>query len=75
MCSSGPRKNLELALRKAKIKRPQRRRDSDLANKIARRSAGLDNAEVVQQRLISINEDPEAEALEAEISEKTAPFG
>jgi hypothetical protein len=40
-------KNLELALRKAKIKPPQPWRDADLADTIARRSAGLDNAEVV----------------------------
>jgi len=62
---------LELALRKAKIKPPQTWRDADLADKIARRSAGLD----VQQTLISINEDPEAEVLEAEMSEETARFG
>src|SRR5205814_9140448 len=44
------------AIAKANMTPPQSWREFDLADRAARRAAGLENAEVVQQTLIHINE-------------------
>lgn len=44
------------ALKKAKLKPPRNWKDADIADKMARRAAGLDNLESVSQTLIQINE-------------------
>lgn len=51
---------------------PQSWKDFDLADRAARRAAGLENAEVVQQTLIQINEainecEPYALPVEANV--------
>jgi hypothetical protein len=44
------------AIKKANMRVPQSWKEFDLADRAARRAAGLENAEVVQQTLIHINE-------------------
>jgi hypothetical protein len=54
------------AIAASKIAPPRTWHDFDLADKAARRAAGLDNTEVVQQTLVNINEMAEGEVIEAE---------
>lgn len=54
------------AIAASKIAPPKTWHDFDLADKAARRAAGLDNTEVVQQTLVNINEMAEGEVIEAE---------
>ncbi len=44
------------AIKKANMRVPQSWKEFDLADRVARRAAGLENSEVVQQTLIHINE-------------------
>jgi hypothetical protein len=44
------------AIRKAKMQPPQSWKEFDLADRAARRAAGLENAEAVQQTLVNIND-------------------
>ena len=48
----------------SKIAPPKTWHDFDLADKAARRAAGLDNTEVVQQTLVNINEMAEGEVID-----------
>ena len=56
------------SVKKFKAKRPATFRDLEIADKMARRAAGLDNAEVIQQTLVHINEaiEEHAEVIEAD---------
>lgn len=56
------------SVKKFKAKRPATFRDLEIADKMARRAAGLDNAEVIQQTLVHINEaiEEHAEVVEAD---------
>jgi predicted DNA-binding protein YlxM (UPF0122 family) len=58
------------SVKKFKARTPKSFHDLDIADKIARRAAGLDNAEVIQQTLVHINEaiEEHAEVIEADSS-------
>lgn len=62
------------SVKKFKAKTPKTFRDLDIADRIARRAAGLDNAEVIQQTLVHINEaiEEHADVIEARILENHA---
>jgi hypothetical protein len=55
------------AIEKAKIRPPKSWKEFDLADRAARRAAGLENADVVQQTLIHINELDAEQPIEAEL--------
>jgi len=55
------------AIEKARIRPPKSWKEFDLADRAARRAAGLDNADVVQQTLIHINEIDAEQPIEAEL--------
>ena len=60
------------AIAKSNLQPPKNWKDFDIVDKAARRSAGLDNTEVLQQTLVNINEIAEGEIVDlnptAEIS-------
>lgn len=61
------------SMKKFKAKAPKNFRELEAADKIARRAAGLDTSEVVQQTLIQVNEAIDAgEAIVQEVSALTA---
>jgi hypothetical protein len=55
------------AIGQAKMHPPKSWKEFDLADRAARRAAGLDNADVVQQTLIHINELDAEQPIEAEL--------
>ncbi|PYL72840.1 MAG: hypothetical protein DMF26_15660 [Verrucomicrobia bacterium] len=55
------------AIKKAKMRPPKSWKEFDLADRAARRAAGLENADVVQQTLIHINEIDAEQPIEAEL--------
>ena len=55
------------AIEKARMRPPKSWREFDLADRVARRAAGLENADVVQQTLIHIDEMGAEEPIEAEL--------
>ncbi len=55
------------AIKKARIRPPKSWKEFDLADRAARRAAGLENADVVQQTLIHINEIDAEQPIEAEV--------
>jgi hypothetical protein len=55
------------AIQKAKMRPPKSWKEFDLADRAARRAAGLKNADVVQQTLIHLNEIGAEEPIEAEL--------
>jgi len=55
------------AIEKAKIRPPKSWKEFDLADRAARRAAGLENADVVQQTLIHLNEIDTEQPIEAEL--------
>jgi hypothetical protein len=55
------------AIEKARIRPPKSWKEFDLADRAARRAAGLENADVVQQTLIHINELDAQQPIEAEV--------
>lgn len=60
------------SIKRMKPRTPKNWKEADIADKMARRAAGLENAEVVQQTLIQINETDEQpiEATSSEISQE-----
>ena len=52
------------AIAKANMRPPQSWREFDLADRAARRAAGLENAEVVQQTLVNINDLDASEIID-----------
>lgn len=59
------------SLKKMKPKAPRNFREAELADKIARRAAGLDTADTVQQTLININEAMSADDEPTPVLEAT----
>jgi hypothetical protein len=55
------------AIEKARIRPPKSWKEFDLADRAARRAAGLENADVVQQTLIHINELDAEQPIEAHL--------
>jgi hypothetical protein len=55
------------AIQKAKMRPPKSWKEFDLADRAARRAAGLESADVVQQTLIHLNEIGAEEPIEAEL--------
>jgi hypothetical protein len=55
------------AIQKAKMRPPKSWKEFDLADRAARRAAGLENADVVQQTLIHLNEIGAEQPIEAEL--------
>jgi hypothetical protein len=55
------------AIEKARMRPPKSWKEFDLADRAARRAAGLENADVVQQTLIHINELDAEQPIEAEV--------
>jgi hypothetical protein len=55
------------AIEKARMRPPKSWKEFDLADRAARRAAGLENADVVQQTLIHINEIDAEQPIEAEL--------
>jgi hypothetical protein len=55
------------AIKKANMRPPKSWKEFDLADRAARRAAGLENADVVQQTLIHINEIDAEQPIEAEV--------
>jgi hypothetical protein len=55
------------AIEKARMRPPKSWKEFDLADRAARRAAGLENADVVQQTLIHINELDAEQPVEAEV--------
>lgn len=66
------------ALRKAKLQAPKTWKDAEIADKMARRSAGLENAEIVQQTLVNLQaisggpRPPKPPTFDAETGETVA---
>jgi hypothetical protein len=60
------------AIKKANMRPPKSWKEFDLADRAARRSAGLENAEVAQTTLIQINETPDEHPVEAGVFEASA---
>lgn len=56
------------AIKKSKVKPPRNWKDYEIADKVARRAAGLDTAENVQQVLLQINEATDEEIKPAKAS-------
>jgi hypothetical protein len=54
-------------IKKARIRPPKSWKEFDLADRAARRAAGLENADVVQQTLIHLNEIGAEQPIEAEL--------
>jgi hypothetical protein len=52
------------AIKKAKMRPPESWKEFDLADRAARRAAGLENAEAVQQTLININDLDASEIID-----------
>jgi len=59
------------AVSASRIAPPKTWHDFDIADKAARRAAGLDNTEVVQQTLVNINEMAEGEVIDLPRSESS----
>jgi hypothetical protein len=55
------------AIKKADMRPPKSWKEFDLADRAARRAAGLENADMVQQTLIHINELDAEQPIEAEL--------
>jgi len=55
------------AIQKAKMRPPKSWKEFDLADRAARRAAGLESADVVQQTLIHLNEIGAEQPIEAEL--------
>ena len=55
------------AIEKAKMRPPKSWKEFDLADRAARRAAGLENADVIQQTLIHVNELDAEQPIEAEV--------
>jgi len=55
------------AIEKAKMRPPKSWKEFDLADRAARHAAGLENADVIQQTLIHVNELDAEQPIEAEV--------
>ena len=55
------------AIEKAKMRPPKSWKEFDLADRAARRAAGLENADIIQQTLIHINELDAEQPIEPEV--------
>jgi len=55
------------AIKKARVRPPKSWKEFDLADRAARRAAGLENADFVQQTLIHLNEIDAEQPIEAEL--------
>jgi len=55
------------AIKRARIRPPKSWKEFDLPDRAARRAAGLENADIVQQTLIHINELDAEQPIEAEV--------
>jgi hypothetical protein len=55
------------AIKKARVRPPKSWKEFDLADRAARRAAGLEKADVVQQTLIHLNEIGAEQPIEAEL--------
>jgi hypothetical protein len=55
------------AIEKAKMRPPKSWKEFDLADRAARLAAGLENADVIQQTLIHVNELDAEQPIEAEV--------
>lgn len=60
------------SVKKSKVKPPRNWKDFEIADKVARRAAGLDVGENIQQTLIQINESAEPDVMPVDATVLTA---